>query len=106
MGGGSSNLTCMESKKKNMMRRETEAPKGRHIACTLSRVVTLFSRLKKGKVSTKTVKVNTKTVKVNTKTAKVNTKTVKVKDEIFVSKRRWTACKQVCKTFEINLNDF
>ena len=99
MGGGSSNLTCMESKKKNMMRRETEAPKGRHIACTLSRVVTLFSRLKKGKVSTKTVKVNTKT-------AKVNTKTVKVKDEIFVSKRRWTACKQVCKTFDINLNDF
>ena len=89
----------MESKKKNMMRRETEAPKGRHIACTLSRVVTLFSRLKKGKVSTKTVKVNTKT-------AKVNTKTVKVKDEIFVSKRRWTACKQVCKTFDINLNDF
>ena len=75
----------MESKKKNMMRRETEAPKGRHIACTLSRVVTLFSRLKKGKVSTKTVKV---------------------KDEIFVHKRRRTACKQVCKTFDINLNDF
>ena len=82
----------MESKKKNMMRRETEAPKGRHIACTLSRVVTLFSRLKKGKVSTKTVKVNAKTVKV--------------KDEIFVHKRRRTACKQVCKTFDINLNDF
>ena len=39
--------TCMESKKKNMMRRETEAPRGRHIACTLSRVVTLFSRLNK-----------------------------------------------------------
>ena len=37
--------TCIESKKKNMMRRETEAPRGRHIACTLSRVVTLFSRL-------------------------------------------------------------
>ena len=99
MGGGISNLTCMESKKKNMMRRETEAPKGRHIACTLSRVVTLFSRLKKGKVSTKTVKVNTKTVKEDAKT-------VKVKDEIFVYKRRWTACKQVCKTFDINLNDF
>ena len=41
-------LTCMESKKKNMMRRETEAPRGRHIACTLSRVVTLFSRLRNG----------------------------------------------------------
>ena len=39
-------VTCMESKKKNMMRRETEAPRGRHIACTLSSVVTLFSRLK------------------------------------------------------------
>ena len=50
--------------------------------------------------------MNTKTVKVNTKTAKVNTKTVKVKDEIFVHKRRRTACKQVCKTFDINLNDF
>ena len=64
------------------------------------------SEHKNSKSEHKTVKVNTKTVKVNTKTAKVNTKTVKVKDEIFVYKRRWTACKQVCKTFDINLNDF
>ena len=35
----------MESKKKNMMRRETEAPRGRHIACRESRVVTLCSLL-------------------------------------------------------------
>jgi hypothetical protein len=39
------NSSCIESKKKNMMRRETEAPSGRHMACTLSRVVTLFSLL-------------------------------------------------------------
>ena len=33
----------MESKKKNIIRRETEAPKGRHMACKLSSVVTLLS---------------------------------------------------------------
>ena len=31
---------CMESKKKNMTNKEMEAPKGRHIACILSRVCT------------------------------------------------------------------
>ncbi len=34
--------TCMESKKKNMMRSEIEAPSGRHMACSESRVCTPF----------------------------------------------------------------
>lgn len=34
---------CMESKKKNMTRREMEAPSGRHRACIVSSVCTLFS---------------------------------------------------------------
>lgn len=34
---------CMESKKKNMTRSEMEAPRGRHSACIVSRVCTLFS---------------------------------------------------------------
>ena len=33
----------MESKKKNMMRRETEAPRGRHMACSESSEVTLLA---------------------------------------------------------------
>ena len=37
------NRSCIESKKKNMMRREREAPRGRHMACRLSMVVTLVS---------------------------------------------------------------
>jgi hypothetical protein len=32
----------MESKKKNMMSSETEAPRGRHMACSESSVVTLL----------------------------------------------------------------
>uniref|UniRef100_A0A6B0U8Q4 Uncharacterized protein n=1 Tax=Ixodes ricinus TaxID=34613 RepID=A0A6B0U8Q4_IXORI len=34
---------CMESKKKNMTRSEMDAPRGRHKACTVSRVCTLVS---------------------------------------------------------------
>ena len=60
----------MESKKKNMMRRETEAPKGRHIACTLSRVVTLFSRLKKRESEHK----NSKSEHKNSKSKHKNSK--------------------------------
>merc|ERR1719471_1261300 len=37
------NSSCVESKKKNMMRSEKDAPSGRHIACKLSSVVTLDS---------------------------------------------------------------
>ena len=32
------NNICIESKKKNMTSRETEAPRGKHIACSESRV--------------------------------------------------------------------
>jgi hypothetical protein len=32
------NSICMESKKKNMTRRETEAPRGKHKACIVSKV--------------------------------------------------------------------
>jgi len=35
--------SCIESKKKNIMRREMEAPSGRHRACIVSRVWTLLS---------------------------------------------------------------
>lgn len=34
------NKVCMESKKKNMTRRETEAPRGRQRACIVSKVWT------------------------------------------------------------------
>lgn len=34
----------MESKKKNIMRRDKEAPTGRHMACKESNVVTLLSK--------------------------------------------------------------
>lgn len=34
------NNICIESKKKNMMRRDTDAPRGRHNACIVSRVCT------------------------------------------------------------------
>lgn len=37
------NNICIESKKKNMMRRDTDAPRGRHNACIVSRVCTLLS---------------------------------------------------------------
>ena len=37
------NNSCIESKKKNIMRRESDAPKGRHMAWRLSIVVTLDS---------------------------------------------------------------
>ena len=36
-------FTCMESKKKNMISSEREAPTGRHMACNESSVVTLLS---------------------------------------------------------------
>ena len=36
-------FTCMESKKKNMISSEREAPTGRHMACSESSVVTLLS---------------------------------------------------------------
>ena len=35
-------FTCIESKKKNIINKEREAPRGRHMACTLSSVVTLL----------------------------------------------------------------
>lgn len=35
------NSICMESKKKNITKREMEAPKGKHRACMVSRVANL-----------------------------------------------------------------
>jgi len=37
------NNNCIESKKKNMISKENDAPTGRHIACRESRVVILLS---------------------------------------------------------------